>query len=297
MPTWDALLGRQSLKERIASLEEERDRLASQLEAERERRRTAVRDRQAAEERINHLEDRVAGLEGELERLRGDEDEVAWHRVERFDHRGIGPVLDRLASLRTGPEAALSAAVSDAVPDPVRGVFGERAPLIQRTAPCLVYADDAGVLRAVLAPPRQPDAFLAWDDRFRIDPAWMQPVGTGRFALVRADRFALGRYEDGELEYDRGFISEVMSRHSKGGFSQARFERRRDEQVDEHVDRCRSILAELADDPLILVGDRRIVSRLGEFAAGTRAVDASGDPEDALGEAFREYWTTRLYVP
>ena len=65
-PMLDDLLGRTELKERIAELEAERERLQAQLDAERERRSDAARARQDAEERVNRLEDRIADLEGKV---------------------------------------------------------------------------------------------------------------------------------------------------------------------------------------------------------------------------------------
>lgn len=295
MDTLDGLLGRRTLKERIETLEDERSRLESQLDAEEQRRRDAVRDRQSAEERVNQLEDRVAGLEGELQRERDEEVAASWTHVEAVGRRDAKSIVGLIESVRSTREGAFSAAVEE-IPDAVGALFGEHTPLVERVAPCLVYADDRQLVRAVLDPPRLPDAYAAWDDRFRIDPSWFVPTGPAAFALARADLFAIGTYTDGELVYDHGFESDVMGRHGKGGFSQSRFERRRAEQVDEHVDRCRTAL-EKVDHEIILVGDRRIISRLSDRSIATDVVDASGAPADALDEAFDDFWTTRVYVP
>jgi len=42
-----------------------------------------------------------------------------------------------------------------------------------------------------------------------------------------------------------------------------------------------------------VTGDRRLV---GEFdAEATAAVDATGDPEAALADAYDDFWTVRVY--
>lgn len=292
----DELLGRAELKEQLAELEAERDRLERRLDAETERRREAVRDRQDAEERINQFEDRIAGLEGELERLRGGDSGPAFHRVETLDRGRTAEVVDRLRSFRTGPEGALTAGVTDTIPEPIRELLGDRAPLADRAAPCVLCLDDALTVRVALAPPRVPAAFTNWGDRFTLDPDWFLPTGRATFALVRTDLFAMGTAEDGDLVDVEGFESEVKSRHSKGGFSQARFERLREEQIETHLDRCREALADRTADPLILVGDRRTISALDVEPAETATVDAGGKPREALSEAFRDFWRTRLYL-
>jgi peptide subunit release factor 1 (eRF1) len=291
----DELLGRASLKDRIEELEGERDRLQEQLDAEERRRAEAARKRQDAEERVNRLEDRIAQLEGEIDRLGGDERHLSFRRTAELSGNRLDAVLDRLESVDAGPEGALSTMVADEPPDAVREAFGERAALIERAAPCLVYTDDAGLVAAALRPPIEPEPFVAWDETFRIDREWFRPTGRFAFALVRADRFAIGEYRgDDRLSFE-GFESDVHGDHSKGGFSQARFERRRDEQIADHLDRCRAAIEGREADRLYVVGDRAAIDEFDDEADATATVDASGDPEAALSDAFDSFFTTRLY--
>jgi peptide subunit release factor 1 (eRF1) len=289
----DRLLGREELRERVATLEDEKRHLERQLEAEERRRSEAVTDRQAAEERVNRLEDRIAGLEGE----RGAETtaEPSVRRREALRGDRLDAVLERLASVEAGPEGALSATVEEGVPDAVAELLGDRAGLVGRVAPCVVYADDAGLVSVALAPPRPPDPFCEWADGFRLDRSWFEPGEDERHALtlVRSDTFALGVYEGAERVDFEGFESDVKEQHSKGGFSQGRFERIREGQIADHLDRCRSALAD-APDPLYVVGERTVLDEVDDRAARTRAVDATGDPEAALAAARRAFWTTRL---
>ncbi|WP_435333734.1 Vms1/Ankzf1 family peptidyl-tRNA hydrolase [Haloarchaeobius sp. TZWWS8] len=295
----DELLGRAELKERIDELEEEKHHLERQLEAEQERRADAASARQSAEERVNRLEDRIAQLEGELDRVGGEEVDLDF--AAREDLRGdrLSAVLSRLESLETGAEGALSAMVTDEVPDAVSDALGDRAALVERAAPCLVYTDDAGLVRAVLEPPVAPAAFCEWSDGFRVDRSWFEPTGAFTLALVRADLFAMGTYDGREQVDFTGFESDVKGKHSKGGFSQARFERIRDGQIADHLDDCREAIEDRrADDGqedrrLFVVGDRRLIREFDEVTA-TAAVDATGSPRDALDDAFHEFFTTTL---
>mgnify|MGYP000471761420 FL=1 len=139
-------------------------------------------------------------------------------------------------------------------------------------------------------------------------------------ALVRSDLFAIGVYDGESVALVDEVESDVMGAHSKGGFSQARFERRRDQQVDEHLDRAREAIethldagdpaaAEAdagaagtptdatetsADRDLIVLGEKTVLGRFTDIADRTAAVDATGDPDEALDSAVREFWTTRL---
>jgi peptide subunit release factor 1 (eRF1) len=291
----DELLGRAELKARIEDLREERDGLAAQLSAEQERRAEAASARQDAEERVNRLEDRVAELEDRVERAEGSDVERSFARVDRLPPDAADAVLDRLRSVESGPETLLTAMV-DEPGDRVREAFGPDAPLVARAAPCLALTDDHGVVRAALDPPFPPDPFVSWADRFRLDPAWFRPPARHAVALVRADLFALGVYEGGERTEFESFAADVEENHSKGGFSQARYERRRDEQVADHRERAARAL-DGVDAPLVLTGDRASLDALAvDDVLARTAVDATGDPEDALAAARRDALSTGLYA-
>jgi peptide subunit release factor 1 (eRF1) len=301
----DSLLGRDELKADIAELEEtierlaaERDRLKGQLESAQSRRKQAVTERQEAQHRVNKLEDRIEQLEDTIDRLQTEDTTLSTRRETALRGGRLDEVLGRLASVETGPQGALSAYVADGhdIPPALREAFGERTVLVSRAAPCLALTDDAGLLAVCLRVPVAPEPFAEWGETFRIDRGWCQPRGRYTLALVRSDLFAMGTYEGTERTAFHGFDSALKSQHSKGGFSQSRFERLRDEQIDDHVDRCLAALDERETDRLFVVGERTVLGEFTHRADETAAVDATGDPEVALADAWREFWTVPLRV-
>jgi peptide subunit release factor 1 (eRF1) len=290
----DDLLGRSELKDRIAELEDECESLEARFEAEAERRREAVRDKQDAEERENRLEDRIEDLEGRLDRA-DEERELEFRGVEILRGTRLRETLSRLDSLKTNEEGILTAMIGkdEKLPDEVQEAFGERTPLLGRAAPCLAITDDASLVSVTLQPPLAPDPFVRWSDTVELDLGWFLPKNEFTFALVRSDLFAMGEFSGTDRQSFRAFESDVKSDHSKGGFSQGRFERRRDNQIAAHIEKCEEAISEAESERLIVVGQRTL---LKEFDADSiRAVDATGDPEEALESAFREFFTTRLY--
>jgi peptide subunit release factor 1 (eRF1) len=292
----DDLLGRTDLKEQIETLEEEKEHLERQLAAEKERRADAVTDRQEAQRRVNRLEDRVAELEDRVERLQSGDVEVSFRREAAVRGSRLGGLLARLESIETGPEGLLTAYVPDGrdLPDAVRDAFRDRAGLVARAAPCLAVTDDAGLVSACLSVPVPPEPFVEWGKGVRLDRSWLLPAGTFTLALVRSDLFAMGTYDGDKRTAFHGFDSDLTSQHSKGGFSQARFERLRDEEVADHLDRCRAALGERPVDPLYVVGERSVIWEVSDLAVVTEPVDATGDPEAALDDAFDEFWTVQV---
>ena len=294
----DRVLGRAALKERIAELEEELRHTERQLEAEQERRGDAVSDRQDAEERVNRLEDRIAELEGEVERRRDDQSGVdrSFATTETLQDGRLRAVVDRLSSVETDPKGAFTAYVADGrdLPESVREAFGDRAALVGRAAPCLAVTDDAALVDTCLSVPNPPEPFAEWGDGFAFERSWFESTGSFTFALVRSGTFAMGEYDGDKRVAFQGFDSDLKSKHSKGGFSQARFERLRDEQIDNHLDRCKVALEGRETDRLVVVGERTVLDEFDELADTTSTVSASGDPEAALESAFREFWQVQL---
>jgi peptide subunit release factor 1 (eRF1) len=289
----DRLLGRAELKARIEELEEEKRHLERRLDAESDRRADAVTARQAAEERVNRLEDRIADLEGRVD----DEAETAVldpRGTESIRGDRLAAVLDRLRSLDAGAEGALTAMVGDETPDAVADLLVDRAALVDCAAPCLVCVDDARLVSVALSPPLAPDPFVEWGTGFRLDDDWFRPSDGLTVALVRSDVFAVGVYDDGDLTDVETVETDVQATHSKGGFSQSRFERRRDEQIAAHLDDVESILDRRDPDRLALLGERTVLDDLERDAVAVEAVDASGDPEPALADAVDSFFTTRL---
>lgn len=297
----DDLLGRTALKEEIERLEvelAEYEDLQERLDRETRKRKEAVTDRQEAEREVNRLEDRIEQLEDRVERLQSDETTISIRREETLRGRRLGEILDRLESFETSQEGALTAFIQDGtdMSRDVREAFGERAALVRRAAPCLALTDDAGLIAVCLRPPVAPEPFVEWGEAFSFEREWVQPRGRYTLALVRSDVFAMGTYVGDERTAFQGFDSELKSKHSKGGFSQARFERLRDEQIDNHLDRCRAALEDVEAERLFVVGEQSVLGEVMHLAGVTAAVDATGDPEEALDDAWQDFWSVQVRI-
>ncbi len=297
----DTLLGRAGLKERIneleqelASCQEELDRMDSKHTAADRRRREAIREAQVAQEERSRLEDRIEQLTDELDRVR-EGHEVSYRGRHRLDRGTMATVLALLESVETEPEELFTGMVTDGGTTAITEHFGDRRALVSGAAPSLCLFDSQGLIEIAMDPPLPPAPFEHWGDEFRLERSWFLPTDSFPFAVVRADLFAMGRFDGETLGYLDGFESEVMGRHSKGGFSQARFERRREEQIDQHLDRCRRHLGSVDTDRLILAGSREALDRLAIDSRLHVPVDASGSPRSALETAFEEVWTTTMY--
>ena len=87
------------------------------------------------------------------------------------------------------------------------------------------------------------------------------------WALVSAGETAVYSEEGGDLEELEKVKSRVDKEHSKGGFSQGRFERKRDEQIENHLDKTEELLKDYPD--AYVLGDKRFCEDLpGKYLGG-----------------------------
>ena len=90
----------------------------------------------------------------------------------------------------------------------------------------------------------------------------------------------------------------VQAKHTKGGWSQRRFERGRDQDVEYHIKKVQEKLEEMVDDrieTIIAGGDLRLTRKMlagVKIPVIEKRVDVDGNPEDI---ALKVVWAGRLY--
>ena len=303
----DDLLGRTALKERIQELEDDVESLEKRLSAEQSRRKDAVTEKQEADRRVNELEDKVEELRDRLERAEGDDDERSFRVARAIRGDELDDTVELLGSARSGEEAltTVSVAPDDRVPDEFESGTTALLRRVDTDRGLVAFGDDAGVVRAALVPPIEVDETrVEHSGSFVFDRSLFELPRPFGVAVVRSDEYAGGVYDDGRLGFS-SLSSDIMQKHSKGGFSQSRFERGRDEQVEEHVEeaarRFEETLSEHDAETVFVAGDARVVSRFADEISvdapvEKRTADATGSGEDLLRRGYDSVRSARLYV-
>lgn len=303
----DDLLGRTALKERIAVLEEENAELQDKIDDETRRRKQAVTEKQDAEREINKLESKIAELEGRLEQHDADGSDRREFRVAtQLRSPASDRVLSLLGSVR-GDDGFRTVLLPPGAAPPEDLSARLRAGLqrIDADTGRIAVAEPDGVVEACLVPPIRVDEIEdQTDDRFHIPSGLFAPPSRFVLAVVRSDAFAAGLYVDGDRDRHVVHSTDVKSDHGKGGFSQDRFERIRDEQIAQHLEASYGALDGLYDqtpDRIAVVGDRGMASDLAdELDAGcpvqVGTVDARGSGVSLLEDGREAFWSSRLYV-
>ncbi|MFB6283517.1 MAG: Vms1/Ankzf1 family peptidyl-tRNA hydrolase [Halobacteria archaeon] len=331
MSLFDEVLGKKELKQKVQELKEEKESLESQLEAENRRRKDAVTEKQKAEREINELETKIATMEDELEKASGEkEEEHEFIRVRRRSLHETQEFLKYLGSMEDGdgnlasaylpkPAESLPEVMDELFPEDerVNGTGGgkgglERERKLLRRAyrssrnGLAVFRDELGLLRVTLEPPLPvQEGEIVHDDGYLLKENLFLPNDRYAVAVVRSDSFAAGVYEGcNRKEYIR-VDSSVKESHSKGGYSQSRFERKRENQIQSHVEESATEFDELLSDSRI-----EFVAVLGQGSVCTSFVeetrydgeviqkssDARGKGEDLLRDGYMDFWSTLSHI-
>ena len=103
------------------------------------------------------------------------------------------------------------------------------------------------------------------------------------WVLVSAGKTKVLREESGRVEEVESVKSRVDREHSKGGFSQGRFERKRDEQIEKHVKQVKQVLEDFDEESLYVLGDKKLCDELpGSYLGGF-------DPNRKKPEQFYQF--------
>lgn len=262
------------LKEKIEQLEasieeknEEIKKLESMLEAEKERRKKHTREKQEAQEKVNRLEDQLEGLEDtEKEETNS---EIKSESLS-FDSFRSGLVkLDSIESNKKdlitvySPEKLSNHSelqqIKNSLPDEVL------RPLMNTESLILFYDPDLGLTTFKV------NSF--YEEKFRVSNSFeveelLDFISSKKnWALVSRGDTKIYREGNGEFEEIESLKSRINRQHGKGGFSQGRFERKRDEQVQQHIDQVQETLEDLEN--IHILGEKGLCKDLpGKYVAG-----------------------------
>jgi peptide subunit release factor 1 (eRF1) len=305
---FDDVLGKTELKERIEELEAEVEELEDRLEAEERRRKNAVTEKQDAHERANRMESKVQELEDRLDRAEEDEKDVGFRLAKTVRGQTLEDALGLLESARSGEDSLTTVRVApgDRVPEEFGTETTAALQRVESKTGFVAFGDDAGLLRVALVPPLGvEETRVEHGPRFALDRDLFELPETHGVAVVRSDEYAGGVYTEGERVGYTSVSTEVKSKHSKGGYSQGRFERARDEEVKKHVreaaEEFDAMLAEHDVDHVFVAGDSRVASDFADeittrVPVSKRTTDATGSGESFLRQGHETVEGARLYV-
>ncbi len=266
-----SLIGRYSGKEKLeeitrlqsdlAELEADNNRLKIQLEKCKETQRNAVSSKQIAEEALNKAEARITTLTEQLQSQATEEEHISIPVPVYLNLHESRQMLSILGSMRSVKHTFITMYLPQnyKMENIDRGFlqhFNEKSIQImeklESPTGIIVFHDiDDLVFEIILPPLPIAKHHFSINEKFYVDE--LDQILKGEtsvlIVIVHAGESFIGYTEDGEYLITSQIIrSSVKAKHTKGGFSQRRFERLRDEDIAHHVEKVLIAIARVLED-------------------------------------------------
>ncbi|WP_340820665.1 Vms1/Ankzf1 family peptidyl-tRNA hydrolase [Methanolobus sp. WCC4] len=272
------------LRSHIVELELDVRTANIRYEKSSESEKKAVAARQEAEEKLKAAEVRLLTLEHELEKQRTDSpSELSFNRVDQFSRERTTEFLRSLSSFKHTSGSLITVHVaageqldgikdSEALMELIDGETLAMAEKVVSTTGYVLFYSPDHLVNELIVPPL-PVKGSNWNTGDTFDTGTLTGLLKEEMSLcvlvAHAGESFVGYSLDSE-EFDSFQVikSSVKAKHGKGGFSQRRFERLRDEDIAHHIDKVKLALKDMFDelegsvDRLFIAGDPQLAKEM-----------------------------------
>ncbi|WP_406670128.1 Vms1/Ankzf1 family peptidyl-tRNA hydrolase [Methanolobus sp. ZRKC4] len=244
----------------------------------------AVAAKQGAEEKLKAAEVKLRSLEHELEKQRTDAPgEFSFTHVDQFSKQRTEEFISSISSVNYSTESLLTVYVAageqlNNIKDHenlIERIDNESLVLIEKisssTGLVLFYSPDHLVNELIVPPLPLKRSYWTKGNTFDTDSlleSIKENVSMSVLVAHAGESFVGYSFDSEEFDSFQVIKSSVKAKHAKGGFSQRRFERLRDEDIAHHIDKVKLSLKELLEefeeniDYLFLAGDLQLAKEM-----------------------------------
>ncbi len=267
------------LNSRISKLEIDLKNAKTQLEKKESLARQAVADRQEAEARLNQELVRTHTLSHELETIRDEsQGKLELRGIESLSLSAVQAYLIKIRSFHSSADNLLTAYLppgthlADVLDSKILDMVEEETlTLLERLEPetglVLFYDLHRMICEAIVPPVPVPSSSWQLGDMF--EASFLQEILDKDYRMLvlvlHAGESFIGFAPDARVFDSEELVrSSVKEKHSKGGFSQRRFERLREEDIAHHMNKVFEALDKVLEenspiDCIIMSGDPQLI--------------------------------------
>ncbi len=317
------------LQQQIEELRAENRKLETQLDKRSKKTKTATARKQEVEEILNQAQQRITTLENELATIASEmSGDLSFSGTHLLNKKNFEDVVFKLGSVRsesktlhsvylTGTASVSDFEFGDFIDESCIYLFDQ---IKSHNGKVLFYDEDHCITLAIVPPFAIVGSEWVTDDTLDLNPlkTMLEREGAICGVYAHAGRTVVGiiRGRGGHDVSAEIVRTGVQAKHTKGGWSQRRFERGRDEAIEHHVGKVREHLRSMWGaggdqddrtdqttgidrigqiDLIVAGGDLRLARKMLEgtkIPVIEKRVDAEGAPEDVVA---RVVWAGRLY--
>lgn len=262
------------LRSRVEELEEEKKDYKSRYEAEKSRRSELSTEKQDAEKRLNRAKDRIRSLESQ-DNQDQEKEETKNQTVVDMSCGDFETLLNVLSGVDEGVTVVVSEWEDLQDKKSLRDIVGSHlfSQVRGNSNFCLFCIPGMPPVKVGLNVD-----FTYWSDEISVRRVKDFYYSRKTYVSLSAGDSTIYCVEGSELVSRNTVKTRVNREHSKGGFSQSRFEEKRDSQIEKHFDEVKNSLNDFSS--CLLLGQDHFSSYFGRGIDGRANSDKT--PPDSL---------------
>lgn len=258
----------EELRKQVKDKGGEIEKLKKELKKEKKRAKKAITEKQKTDKELKEARHRIESLEDRIKNLEKRDKEKKRQKEFNFLQReDLMMLIEELESIKSNKDVL----ITNYIEKPEEAGKDEMVSFLQEIESETSYIhlqDKFKIINIILIPPFPIEREFYRDETFRLEKIrkMLESEKAIGFVSAHAGRSAVGLVRGDKFENFSIVESGVKSKHSKGGFSQGRFERGRKEQVQRHLKKIMNQIEEIVTNPdyVILTGNEKMVSDLGD---------------------------------
>ena len=308
-----------SLEAQLEQQRSEKDSITARLEAKEEIARKAVSQKQVVEEELNSANKKIETLEYELSKLRQKTaNELTFRNISNISKQAIDRYFFQISSIKAMENSLITLylksgeSLSDLenTNELLDSLEPKNISLIDKigsSTGIVVFYDTNQMIQEAVAP-FLPVESSSWKLDNRFDTVPLQHLIEKEvdllILLIHAGESFIGITGSQDSFTSHQIVrSSVKGKHTKGGWSQRRFEKLRDEDIQHHLEKVSSALHSMVKessmeiDFIVASGDTRLVFETLKdlnYPVIERSLDVSVDKKN-VDKILKEIWSSKRY--
>lgn len=272
---------------------------------EKKRAKKAITEKQEVDKELKKANQKLETLKAELKRLKDSrEEKEIFRKVKSLPRNKVLSLIEDLNGYRGGKKSFSTHFFSNPEESGRERIIRATRRIDSKTGYIALW-DKNELITCILVPPFPIENDFIREDRFRLDKLkdlYNSELKIG-FASIHAGKSGTGLIKGSEMENFKITQGYVKGKHSKGGSSQGRFERIRENQIQKHEEKVREQIKERINDPdyLVLDGNKKILNRIKENLPFDKLViekslDIGKINKNSPEQLIEQIWSCQLYI-
>ena len=261
-----------SLEQQMAELEEEKESYKNRYESSEEKRKNLASQKQEREKELNKLQNRLDSLKSQQEKDKKKQQTA--EKTDDFAKKGFKEtlkILNKIKQQKSDEKELITIYTKKGLKDiddkkALKNSLDKRIYQELPKESSYISFTDSNITNLVIKTRNFYSPKWSLSNKFDIEEL-LEFINREKYwILVSSGNTRIVKEEGGETELVKRFSSRVDRQHGKGGFSQGRFERKREEQIKNHLEEVEEYVKGIDSNEIFVLSDRNFDEFFDDFA-------------------------------